>query len=619
MKKLLLLLFTITTAHASTFTAFAPQKLGTSTLDIAQAQHWGSVRWSGTTNCLWDQNTTGSWISMPQDLDCDNTARTKTGTYNSTDIGVGDADGSYPQIKFSQIPAGTLKCTATGRFYRGTLGQTNFRFYDGTTGSASNSIYDGGADIAVNTIIGEFHYSSDQTAETTIIIQAWPITNAGRIIADSSDEELEISCTHFPSAQNSFRTTCSGLECENEFGAKVAAANTVSDETTDWIDGNAAITDTSLFTFTLTSGLFGVAPKCDAQVIDGSVGQASQAKVVSTSTSSVVVRTGYTTAASNFTKQAFAFHLECDRSGSDYNQMDKRFIPVVDPSDVLVEGISNSGQSITTNVTPIPFTEVIDTDSAWDGDTFTVPAGKGGEYSIKGIINGSAAFQNVELYKNGTLIRYNAANSLQFRPFNFEETLNPGDTVHLRINLSGNVVASTTLHHIRIRRLKSELNAFIGNLTPAYIFKKSIRTTDYNQASPTINTWYVPDTSWKLTLTEGTWKVNVKGYMLNATTCSTGNQIVARVALSTSTTPGSEIIGSDYGMHNACFSTNIFTSQSFDYTPEETVTVGAGATKDIYVHMRYTGWSGTPTVSALTLYAASGSGFDPVITAEKVE
>lgn len=97
--------------------------------------------------------------------------------------------------------------------------------------------------------------------------------------------------------------------------ARVLSDGTVSVESGgDWINGNCAVTDTSLFTCTLNSGFFTATPTCTTSPIDTTVGISSS--INAASSSSVAVRT-VTNAA---TKAAYAFSVTCTKAGADYIQ-----------------------------------------------------------------------------------------------------------------------------------------------------------------------------------------------------------------------------------------------------------------------------------------------------------
>ena len=97
------------------------------------------------------------------------------------------------------------------------------------------------------------------------------------------------------------------------YSAKVSAAGVVSDENTDWINGNASISNTSTYTITFNGGLFTQTPNCVATVNQGSTLVVMME--FPTTISNVYPRTVQSTSAANF---AGAFTLYCQKQGADY-------------------------------------------------------------------------------------------------------------------------------------------------------------------------------------------------------------------------------------------------------------------------------------------------------------
>tara|TARA_Y100000114_G_scaffold29831_1_gene25539 strand:+ start:43 stop:600 length:558 start_codon:yes stop_codon:yes gene_type:complete len=132
-------------------------------------------------------------------------------------------------------------------------------------------------------------------------------------------------------------------------------------------------------------------------------------------------------------------------------------------------GEKASNQTITRNTTTqvTGFTSnELDSDSAFDGDTFTVPSGKGGLYyfhasiesnysgvgadgernMIKFFVDGSASSKGHEFWKNSGYNIYAMSNA-----FSFIKNLNASQTVDVRVynkdgNASGNALVSTGSH-----------------------------------------------------------------------------------------------------------------------------------------------------------------------------
>ncbi|MGZ3770055.1 MAG: hypothetical protein ACXVCP_00415 [Bdellovibrio sp.] len=107
----------------------------------------------------------------------------------------------------------------------------------------------------------------------------------------------------------------------NVFSAKVDATGVVTGENEDWINGNCAVTDTSLFTCTYNTSKFSVQPNCSVSLNEAQLDGGYTARLDSTtSVTAAVVRTGITQTTTNFTKNAKSFTLTCTRAGTDFIQ-----------------------------------------------------------------------------------------------------------------------------------------------------------------------------------------------------------------------------------------------------------------------------------------------------------
>lgn len=101
---------------------------------------------------------------------------------------------------------------------------------------------------------------------------------------------------------------------ENKFTAYIMTDGTVTREGVDWINGDAAVSDTSLYTITFTEP-FEEDAICGALINNSTTGVMAQAKVTTdVVTSSVTVRTGYSNTSSSFVKNAYNFKLFCSRA-----------------------------------------------------------------------------------------------------------------------------------------------------------------------------------------------------------------------------------------------------------------------------------------------------------------
>lgn len=114
--------------------------------------------------------------------------------------------------------------------------------------------------------------------------------------------------------------TCDGsLECETEFTANVSATGVVSGENLDWINGDATISDTSLYALTWNSGVFTEAPNCTFGKPDA-VTYGANALPTGNNTPSA---TGYTIRnlrQPDGAKVAGPFTIHCSKKGTDYQR-----------------------------------------------------------------------------------------------------------------------------------------------------------------------------------------------------------------------------------------------------------------------------------------------------------
>ena len=125
---------------------------------------------------------------------------------------------------------------------------------------------------------------------------------------------------------------------------------------------------------------------------------------------------------------------------------------LVDPRAVVIAA-GNGGESITADVTDIPFTEVEDELGLWDGDSFT--AAEDGDYLITGNIGFTAAKSGVvSMYVDGSSAkRIGRANSDGDVLFVVNQHLSASDVVTIRFSASGTLINSTTNHHIHIQKI----------------------------------------------------------------------------------------------------------------------------------------------------------------------
>lgn len=125
--------------------------------------------------------------------------------------------------------------------------------------------------------------------------------------------------------------------------------------------------------------------------------------------------------------------------------------PAASTNNVYLQYTSNGGQSLTANTTNITWsTQVVDSNSAWNGTTFTAPFS--GWYNVTGQIQltGSVGTQ-IGLYKNGSVTtQINSLANNAAQPFAMGIFLTAGDTLSVRIANSATLSNNAAQHFINI-------------------------------------------------------------------------------------------------------------------------------------------------------------------------
>lgn len=226
---------------------------------VAQAQHYGGVRWPMAANCSWSVSAT-AYTSYSADSDC----TTPTGT-NVTGFASAPAT-KIPAITFATLPPGRYQFVASGRFRKaGTTSSTSscWRFNDGTTGmqgacASANTTSVGG----IGTITGSIEYT---TAQTAITIQLQGLSDAAAEAALISNDLLTssvgglwIDVYRFPLASE---TSIRPIDAAWYVDATISGANPSLG--TSSITSYTEITDAGL-TLTPTSGSAPVGIMCSS-------------------------------------------------------------------------------------------------------------------------------------------------------------------------------------------------------------------------------------------------------------------------------------------------------------------------------------------------------------------
>ena len=284
--------------------------------EVAQAQIAGSSYFAGTTSCTWTRTSTtigafGTVAACPGPT----IEEQSIGSWQTT-------DADLPRQTVNNLPAGKYKATFFVPTFMTSATNASIAINDGTTtcqAVAANGNSASDASIPVSCI---FNYSS--VANRTFEIYGASTSSTLNInnATTSPNRGVKFILEYFPPTSKIYSQQCqSSLGCENEFSAKVSSTGVVSDENLDWVNGNCAVTDTSLFTCSFNSSVFSSAPTCVVGIVSSSTTGDVIAKIdTQATTTSVVARTSSTNATNDFVKSAQPFNIKCSRASTDFQQ-----------------------------------------------------------------------------------------------------------------------------------------------------------------------------------------------------------------------------------------------------------------------------------------------------------
>ena len=154
-----------------------------------------------------------------------------------------------------------------------------------------------------------------------------------------------------------------------------------------------------------------------------------------------------------------------------------------------VVGSGNSGASITANVTNIDFTEVTDTDSAWNGSQFTAP--RAANYLINGSIHSTTSIAaDIFLYVDAASVRRidrNGASNV-ILDFDFQVYLNKDEVLSLRSDTSF-TESNSSSHHLSIQEIPSETQFLAAVPVQKVAFLKDVKSSGTGGGTFTSGAW----------------------------------------------------------------------------------------------------------------------------------
>lgn len=276
-----------------------------SKISVNTGKLYGQLRYGGVSNCAWSAN--GSWITPAADTDCLTPVATGNLIAPSTKV---------LQATIPTLPAGIYRAKLLGIMIPqaggAVFGRAQLAGIDGTEVTTGRN--DSGGWLSLGPIIESLITIPTPQTNATLLFKFY-----GNTTIDATAIGTTITLERIDSVDVDLITTkcMNDISCNNVFTAKVNSSGVVSGEPLgiDWINGNAVVSDTSLFTMTIPNTIF---PNGDQVCVSAYTGSDTvigiRASVASVTSSTVVVRTGYTSTATSFTKAAMDFTISCTRS-----------------------------------------------------------------------------------------------------------------------------------------------------------------------------------------------------------------------------------------------------------------------------------------------------------------
>lgn len=173
---------------------------------------------------------------------------------------------------------------------------------------------------------------------------------------------------------------------------------------------------------------------------------------------SVKIRTQYWGSTTGPFLNDFDFSLEISKHGDDFNKGGQAMSEDLGGREVVVQGASNGGESITGS-TDITFTEVEDSTASWTGTQFTTP--EKGKYLVEGnIFISSSTTSDIYAFVDGTNHKTIGYGATRRHPFSAVVDLEKGEVLSIRMSSSATLSSSSTEHWIHIQKLASPQTMF---------------------------------------------------------------------------------------------------------------------------------------------------------------
>lgn len=274
--------------------------------DIDSSRIAGESYFAGTAACTGWTRTSTTVGAVATDADCPGptVVYSSMGSWQTT-------DSDLPRQTINNLPPGVYKATFTVWPYTGAPNRPVMAINDGTTTCEPIQVNQSATTATSQDITCTFTYTSAGNR----VFELYVASATSSVIIDNSQASAPRASVKFRLEyfnSGSIYTASCGANCVDTFSAKVtdgSGTTTVSQENVEWINGNCTNPSAGTYVCTFASGVFSVAPNCEAVIDDVRI-----PRVSSTSTTATVSSYDAAGAATD----GNSFSLMCQKQGVDF-------------------------------------------------------------------------------------------------------------------------------------------------------------------------------------------------------------------------------------------------------------------------------------------------------------
>jgi hypothetical protein len=459
------------------------------TQEIAQSEIYGKVVFPFTTNCLWSVAKTTSFINMPIDTDCN--APNVSGSVKY------DGDKSLHFVLPQGAPVGNYKIRTQGTLVYdfNTNNYCTFRFSDGVDSTNTQALYAQSADLYASSHIFDLEITESPSSDKKFYLQAKSSANvAGSCQALANFDDFNIVIEYIPpkstiiaqkkelvlvkvSGQKDYAT---GVNSRTDFDTIIydnydltsANANQITIKKSGKYEFNS-MTNCGACSSTYQTYIYvnGVEKtECREQTTNNNTTIASNSSCLLDLAIGDLVDQRVEQN-SGVTRTVTSYFTMREWEGSPTIVGKFKDINTTDTYDMDASG-SVCG-AITSNVTPLKFTEISETSGQnyWNGDTFTPDRDMRihieGNYQLS-----SSASVTLKWFEGSTEIKHFGSSANRNNPhFSGVVDVTAGQSYTFRIGVNETQTTSPISNWVRIREVPTT-KSIIKNLNDESFFKE---------------------------------------------------------------------------------------------------------------------------------------------------